>query len=111
MLLGGLEFLLFPLVKGLFIGGAIAAAVTIAYLTFEVFRDWFTENKYVLSQTDTKKVAYSVKTAIETGQVAYVQGFFDTDKNEVIKQRVMRPESVASDVEQLHQSGKIVVYS
>jgi hypothetical protein len=51
-----------------------------------------------------------VKKEMENGNVVYIQGFFDEDKEELVRHRVIKPERVASDVADKHRSGDVVVY-
>jgi hypothetical protein len=103
MIFGGLEFILLPLLFG-------AAVAVVAYLTFSVFVEWFT-GEGALTEEQARDVEDVIKFSMKTrNSDEYVQAVYDPISKKVIKKRVVKGETVSSDVKEAHDENEIVEY-
>lgn len=83
--------------------------VELVILTFE----WLTESFNKLKQGDVNEIGFTVKKAIENGEVVYIQGVFNKLTNEVVGNKVVEihAEQVDERLKDAHGTNEVVVYS
>jgi hypothetical protein len=89
-------------------GGTIAL-ITVAILTIGFLIDWFRDRAAQVT-TDPGKVAVTVADAIDSGDVSYVQGIFDTDKRKFTEARRIKAGQVDSDVQRAHSRHQVAIW-
>lgn len=97
--------------------GAIAAlgpaatlvVIAVALLTIALIADWFRDRAAEVT-TDPDKVAVTVAEAIDTGNVSYIQGIFDTEKGAFTEARRIKAKNVDSDVKRAHARHQVAVW-
>ena len=60
-------------------------AVAIALLQWKKIVSWFQNRKGQITEAETKRVAVTVKNAIENGEAEVIQGIFDMDTEEFVE--------------------------
>jgi hypothetical protein len=92
------------------VSAGIYAIVYFANLTFQIIAGWFKQFAYLMGEYD---VGFTVRKAMADGNVVYVQGIFNTSNDKVKEARVIKPSSVDSEVERLHNYGRkeVAIYT
>jgi hypothetical protein len=88
--------------------GAIAV-IAVALLTIGFLIDWFRDRAAEVT-SDPDKMAVTVAEAIESGNVSYVQGIFDTEKGAFTQARRIKADRVDADVERAHTRHKVAIW-
>lgn len=88
--------------------GAVAL-VAVALLTFPFLADWFTEHAAQVA-SDPRKLAVTVADAIRSGNVSYVQGIFDKQREKFTQVRRIKADEVDSDVQQIHSNHRVAIW-
>jgi len=85
------------------------AVIAVALLTIALLVDWFRERAAQVT-TDPDKVAVTVSEAIDSGNVSYIQGIFDTEKGAFTEARRIKAKSVDSDVQRAHARHQVAIW-
>jgi hypothetical protein len=83
--------------------------ITIGFLTMGFLIDWFRDRAAQVT-TDPDKVAVTVADALDSGNVSYVQGIFDTEKKTFTDARRIKADDVDSDVQRAHARHKVAIW-
>jgi hypothetical protein len=97
------------LVLGAIIGLAAGAAVVVVTLTLGFLIDWFRDRAARIN-SDPDKVAVTVADALDSGNVSYIQGIFDTEKKTFTEARRIKAKSVDNDVQRAHVRHKVAIW-
>jgi hypothetical protein len=97
------------LVLAAIIGLAAGAAVAIVTLTLGFLIDWFRDRAAQVN-SNPDKVAVTVADALESGNVSYIQGIFDTEENKFTEARRIKAKNVDSDVQRAHTRHKVAIW-
>jgi len=97
------------LILAAIIGLATAAAVQIAILTIGFLIDWFRDRAAEVN-SDPDKVAVTVADALDSGNVSYIQGIFDTEQKTFTEARRIKAKDVDSDVRRAHSRHKVAIW-
>ena len=100
-----IEMLVLAAIMGLGVG----AAIVIVTLTLGFLVDWFRERAAQVKH-DPDKVAVTVAEALESGEVSYIQGIFDTEDGKFTDVRRIKAKNADSDVHQAHARHKVAVW-
>ncbi len=97
----------------LLIGGvifAIAACeiVYYAYLTWKIVVDWFQEYEDIATQPNN--IAASIKTKLESGEHAVVQGIFNKKTGNAVETRTIKYDQLDSDIRDAHRGSEVVIW-
>ncbi|MBW4600851.1 MAG: hypothetical protein KME29_14935 [Calothrix sp. FI2-JRJ7] len=97
----------------LLIGGAIAATaiftiVYYAYLTWSIIVDWFQDYEHLAVQPNN--VAATIKTRLDSGEHAVVQGIFDRRTSEEIEARTITYDQLDSQIQNAHRNSEVVIW-
>jgi hypothetical protein len=89
--------------------GAIAVIV-VAVLTMDVLIEWFRDR---LAQVlgNPKKLNVTVTDALESGNVSYIQGIFDTEEEAFTEARRIKAGEVDDDVRQAHSRHPVAIWT
>jgi hypothetical protein len=85
------------------------AVIAVALLTMGLLIDWF-RNRAAQVNSDPDKVAVTVADAIESGDVSYIQGIFDTEKGAFTEARRIKADRVDGDVQRAHSVHKVAIW-
>jgi hypothetical protein len=85
------------------------ALITVGILTLGFLIDWFREQAAQVTN-NPGKVAVTVADAIDTGNVSYVQGIFDTDKKKFTEARRIKADGVDADVQRAHSRHQVAIW-
>jgi hypothetical protein len=83
--------------------------ISIALLTIGFIIDWFRDRAAQVT-TDPDKVAVTVADALESGNVSYIQGIFDTEKEAFTEARRIKADDVDGDVQRAHARHKVAIW-
>ncbi len=89
--------------------GAIVV-VNLLLLSLEIIIDWFRERAARVS-SDPTKLAVTVAEQLETGNVSYVQGIFDTSTSEFVEARRLKAKEAEAAVQAEHRRHNVAVWS
>lgn len=90
--------------------GAAIVVIHIITLTLEVIIDWFRDRAAEV-ETDPTKLAVTVAEQLESGNVSYVQGIFNTDTRAFIEARRIKAEEAEAAVKAEHRKHQVAVWS
>ena len=79
----------------------------IALLKWETIVSWFMSRKGKITGAESKRVAVTVKNAIENAEAEVIQGIFDMETGEFVDVKVYVAEELDADA-RVHLSGSIV---
>jgi hypothetical protein len=82
--------------------------ITIGILTIGFLIDWFRDR--AAQVTDPEKVAVTVADALDSGNVSYVQGIFDTENKTFTDARRIKANDIDSDVQRAHARHKVAIW-
>jgi hypothetical protein len=88
---------------------ATIAVIAVALLTIALVVDWFRDRAAQVT-TDPDKVAVTVAEAIDSGNVSYIQGIFDTDKGAFTEARRIKAKSVDPGVQRAHARHQVAIW-
>ncbi len=88
--------------------GAVAL-ITVGLLTLGFLADWFRDRAAQVT-SDPNKLAVTVAEEIRRGNVSYVQGIFDTEKEKFTTARRIKADDVDADVRQTHNRHKVAIW-
>jgi hypothetical protein len=97
------------LVLAAIIGLAAGAAVAIVTLTLGFLIDWFRDRAAQIN-SDPDQVAVTVADALDSGNVSYIQGIFDTENKTFTEARRIKAKNVDSDVQRAHARHKVAIW-
>ncbi|MEG4575289.1 hypothetical protein QUA56_21765 [Microcoleus sp. N3A4] len=89
------------------IGGLIAVAAVINYLTYNRLLSWF-EQREPLLEADRDRVGVSIMEYLSNGNYRMVAGIFDTVTEEVIEQETLEARNVDDQIKQAHKDGYVI---
>lgn len=92
------------------VSAGIYAIVYFANLTFQIIASWFQKFAYLMGAYD---VGFTVRKAMASGEVVYVQGMFNTSNDKVKEARVINYSNVDSEVQRFHDYGRkeVAIYT
>ena len=85
------------------------AVIYIVYLTMQVIVDWFDSVRGILFNKQYSAV--SIKTTLENGKKAIVQGVLNQAKRELVKGRTILYDQLDDQLTQLHDQYDMVTYT
>jgi hypothetical protein len=88
---------------------AIYEIVHYSYLTYKVVKEWFQDNKSLAR--DPNSVAATIKTSLESGDYAVIQGVFDKSTGSAIKARTIKYDDLSSEMEEVHSDKEVAIYN
>ncbi|MEU7329446.1 hypothetical protein [Streptomyces parvus] len=97
------------LVIAALVGLAAGAAIAIVTLTLGFLVDWFRERAAQV-KNDPDKVAVTVAEAIDSGEVSFIQGIFDTEDGKFSDVRRIKAENADGDVHRAHARHKVAIW-
>ncbi|MEH2383756.1 MAG: hypothetical protein V7K27_33520 [Nostoc sp.] len=100
----------------LLIGGVICAMavceiveiVYYAYLTWRRIVDWFQYYKSLAIQPNN--VAATIKTKLDSGENAVIQGVFDRKTGDAVEIRTVKYDKLDSDIRDAHRGSEVVIW-
>lgn len=97
----------------LLIGGALCAMaiytiVHYAYLTWSTIVNWFRENEDLA--TEPNNVAATIKTKLDSGEHAVVQGIFNRRTGEEVEARTITYDELDSEIRDAHRRDEVVIW-
>ncbi|GDZ95181.1 hypothetical protein PA905_34200 [Planktothrix agardhii CCAP 1459/11A] len=92
------------------IGGLIAVAAVINYLTYNRLLSWF-EQREPLLEADRDRVGVSIMEHLSNGNYGVRTGIFDRVTEEVIEQETFEARNVDEQIKQAHQENGYVIYT
>jgi hypothetical protein len=84
--------------------------IQVILLTLAFIVDWFVDRAAQV-RTDKNKLAVSVAEDIKAGNVSYIQGIFDTDKEKFVEARRVKASAVEDDVRAAHADRRVAVWT
>jgi hypothetical protein len=97
------------LVTGAIASKAIYTIVKYSYLTYQIIKEWFQDNKSLARNPNS--VAATIKTSLDSGEYAVVQGVFDESTGSAIKARTIKYDDLDSEMEEIHRLKEVAIYS
>jgi hypothetical protein len=97
------------LVLAAIVGLTAGAAVAIVTLTIGFLIDWFRDRAAQVN-SDPDMVAVTVADALDSGNVSYIQGIFDTENSKFTEARRIKAKNVDSDVQRAHARHKVAIW-
>lgn len=85
------------------------AVIAVALLTIGLLIDWFRDRAATVTR-DPDKVAVTVAEAIDSGEVSYVQGIFDTEKGAFTEARRVKANRADADVQRAHSKHQVAIW-
>jgi hypothetical protein len=97
------------LILGILAVIAVAVVVELVMLTVE----WLTESFNSLKTGDVDEIGFTVKNALENGQVEVIQGVFNKRTEEVVNDKVVKIKTDELDpqLEMAHRDNAVVLYT
>ncbi|MEH2112008.1 hypothetical protein [Nostoc sp.] len=97
----------------LLIGGAIFAMVVYeivyyAYLTLTIVADWFQNYEDIATQPNN--IAATIKTKLDSGEHAVVQGIFNKKTGDPVETRTIKYDQLDSDIRDAHRGSEVVIW-
>lgn len=92
------------------LGDFIAAVISVVLLTWNFLMDWFGSRQKLL-EADKQRLGVTVKDAVDSKNVRYIQGIFDPQSKRLIDGRVIQAEEVDTQVAEAHRKHNVVAYS
>jgi hypothetical protein len=92
------------------VSAGIYVTVYFLNLTFYILADWF---RKLASSMTGNDVGFTVRQAMNNGTCTYVQGIFDTNRENVKNARVINTSGVDSEVNRYHDYGRkeVAIYT
>jgi hypothetical protein len=87
---------------------SVFTIVFFAYLTWSILVEWFQSHEEVATQLNN--VAATVKTALESGELAIVQGIFNKKTGDPVKGRIIKYDELDSRVREAHRNSDVVIW-
>jgi len=79
-------------------------------LTYEEIISWF-QNRLTVIKDDKNNVAFTLQKKTSDGKYEILQGIFNTEANEYVDCRSIKPEGVDSRLVTIHATNELVVYT
>jgi ribosome-associated protein YbcJ (S4-like RNA binding protein) len=97
------------LILGILAVIAVAVVVELVILTVE----WLTESFNSLKTGDVDEIGFTVKNALENGQVEVIQGVFNKRTEEVVNDKVVKinTDQLDPQLEMAHRDNAVVLYT
>jgi hypothetical protein len=91
-------------------GAKIKAFIKWILLKLSNIADWF-RGRQQLKQKDKDLIAFSIKQAMENGDVQVVQGFFNTATDDIPDGVKNQAEEIDDELENVHNGKTLAIYS
>ncbi len=96
------------------VGGVVLAGgaglIFISFLKMDEIVNWFTDPKIEIKARQKENIAFTLKTEIEEGNYAIVQGVFNKKAGSLEEGRVIKYDTLDSEMENAHRKHGLVIY-
>ncbi|MEH1936695.1 MAG: hypothetical protein V7L14_23925 [Nostoc sp.] len=96
------------LIGGVICAMAVCEIVYYAYLTWGIVVDWFQEYEHIATQP--YNVAATIKTKLESGENAVIQGVFDRKTGDAVETRTVKYDKLDSAIRDAHRGSEVVIW-
>lgn len=86
----------------------IEAIITVVLITFSIVIQYFLD---LADSLDSDTMSFTLRTALENGKVALVQGTFNESTDEVRHARRIRGKRLDAKLQEVHHENELAVYS
>jgi len=90
--------------------GAALVIVRVAILTLPFLVSWFVD-RAAMVRGNKSKIAMTVADDIKNGKFNYIQGIFDTDKEQFTEARRIFADTVDDEVKRAHAASRVTIWS
>ncbi len=96
------------LLLGAIVAYSVFVTVFFAYLTWLIVVEWFQDYEEVATEWDN--VAATIKTTLDSGEPAIVQGVFKRNTGNPVKGRIIKYNDLDSRVREVHRNEDVVIW-
>jgi hypothetical protein len=91
-------------------GAVVAGIIYLALLTYKKIKDWF-RKKHSLTEEDKHNIETTIKTQMDNGHYAVVQGIFNEETDEFVDGQRFEAEELDSELSAKHNRNTVVLYN
>lgn len=86
---------------------AIAIVIELIVLTIE----WLTEQFQKLRTGNKDEVGFTIRQAIEKGEVEIIQGVFNKETNKIVAAQKIKSQQLDATLKEAHNRSQVIVYT
>ncbi|MEH1858995.1 MAG: hypothetical protein V7L21_13540 [Nostoc sp.] len=96
------------LIGGVICAMAVCEIVYYAYLTWTIVVNWFQDYEHLATQPNN--VAATIKTKLDSGEHAVVQGIFNKKTADAVETRTVKYDQIDSNIGDAHRGSEVVIW-